>query len=121
MTSHARAKRAIIDPASVKIIGIGGAGASFLEQLALDGLDSAGLLLLSADARVLGACVAPEKIQLGEKLLKGLGAGGDSELGKNAVLEVESSLRRSLEGQKVVIICVGLGGGTGSGAAPIVA
>ena len=121
MTSHPRAQRPIVDPSSVKIVGIGGAGANFLERLALDGIDSAGLLLLSADARVLGACVAPEKIQLGEKLLKGLGAGGDSELGKKAALEVEPALRRSFEGQQFVFICVGLGGGTGSGAAPQVA
>lgn len=121
MISHPRAKPPIVDPTAVKILGIGGAGANFLERLALDGIDSAGLLLLSADARVLGACVAPEKIQLGETLLKGLGTGGDSELGKKALLEVESSLRRSLDGQKFVVICAGLGGGTGSGAAPMAA
>jgi len=121
MISHPRAKHPIVDPSSVKIVGIGGAGANFLERLALDGIDSAGLLLLSADARVLGACVAPEKIQLGENLLKGLGAGGDSELGEKAVLEAELSLRRSMDGHEFVFICAGLGGGTGSGAAPQVA
>lgn len=121
MISHPRAKPPIVDPTAVKIVGIGGAGANFIERLALDGIDSAGLLLLSADARVLATCVAPEKIQLGENLLKGLGAGGDSELGKKALLEVESSLRRSLDGHQFVFICAGLGGGTGSGAAPQIA
>ncbi len=118
MISHSRANRPIVDPASVKIIGLGGAGANLLEQVALDGMDAAGLLLLNADARVLGACVVPEKIQLGESLLKGLGAGGDPELGEKALLEAEPALRRSIEGHEVVFICVGLGGGTGSGAAP---
>lgn len=121
MISHSRANRPIVDPASVKIIGIGGAGANLLERVALDGMDAAGLLLLSADARVLGACVVPEKIQLGESLLKGLGAGGDPELGEKALLEAEPSLRRSIDGHEFVFICVGLGGGTGSGAAPAVA
>jgi cell division protein FtsZ len=121
MISHSRANRPIVDPASVKIIGIGGAGANLIERVALEGMDAAGLLLLSADARVLGACVAPEKIQLGESLLKGLGAGGDPELGEKALLEAEPALRRSIEGHEFVFICVGLGGGTGSGAAPTVA
>ena len=121
MISHSRANRPIVDPASVKIIGIGGAGANLIDRVALEGMDAAGLLLLSADARVLGACVAPEKIQLGESLLKGLGAGGDPELGEKALLEAESSLRRSIDGHEFVFICVGLGGGTGSGAAPTVA
>ena len=121
MISHSRANRPIVDPASVKIIGIGGAGANLLERVALDGMDAAGLLLLSADARVLGACVVPEKIQLGESLLKGLGAGGDPELGEKALLEAEPALRRSIDGHEFVFICVGLGGGTGSGAAPAVA
>jgi cell division protein FtsZ len=121
MISHSRASRPIVDPSSVKIIGIGGAGANHIERVALDGMDAAGLLLLSADARVLGACVAPEKIQLGESLLKGLGAGGDPELGEKALLEAEPALRRSIDGHEFVFICVGLGGGTGSGAAPAVA
>ena len=121
MISHSRANRPIVDPASVKIIGLGGAGANLLEQVALDGMDAAGLLLLNADARVLGACVVPEKIQLGESLLKGLGAGGDPELGEKALLEAEPALRRSIDGHEFVFICVGLGGGTGSGAAPAVA
>lgn len=121
MISHSRANRPIVDPASVKIIGIGGAGANLIERVALEGMDAAGLLLLSADARVLGACVAPEKIQLGESLLKGLGAGGDPELGEKALLEAEPALRRSIDGHEFVFICVGLGGGTGSGAAPTVA
>lgn len=121
MISHSRASRQIIDPASVKVIGIGGAGGNLLERIALDGMDAAGLLLLHADARVLASCVTPEKIHLGKSLLKGLGAGGDPELGQKAALEVEADLRRAMKGQQVIFVCVGLGGGTGSGAAPVAA
>jgi cell division protein FtsZ len=121
MISHSRASRQIIDPASVKVIGIGGAGGNLLERIALDGMDAAGLLLLHADARVLASCVTPEKIHLGKSLLKGLGAGGDPELGEKAALEVEADLRRAMKGQQVIFVCVGLGGGTGSGAAPVAA
>lgn len=121
MISHPRASHPIVDPASVKVIGIGGAGGNLLERIALDGMDAAGLLLLHADARVLASCVTPEKIHLGKSLLKGLGAGGDPELGEKAAIEVEADLRRVLKGQQVVFLCVGLGGGTGSGAAPVVA
>lgn len=121
MISHSRASRQIIDPASVKVIGIGGAGGNLLERIALDGMDAASLLLLHADARVLESCVIPEKIHLGKSLLKGLGAGGDPELGEKAALEVEADLRRAMKGQQVIFVCVGLGGGTGSGAAPVAA
>ncbi len=121
MISHPRINRQIIDASSIKMIGIGGAGATLLERIALDGADEMGLLLLNADIRVLNACVAPEKIQLGKNLLKGLGAGGDPDLGKKAALESELSLRNAIKGQQVVFLSVGLGGGTGSGAAPIVA
>lgn len=121
MISHPRVSRQIVDPASVKVIGIGGAGGNLLERIALDGMDAANLLLLHADARVLASCVTPEKIHLGKAMLKGLGAGGDPELGEKAALEVEDALRSAMKGQQIIFLCVGLGGGTGSGAAPVVA
>ena len=121
MISHPRVSRQIVDPLSVKVIGIGGAGGNLLERIALDGMDAASLLLLHADARVLASCVTPEKIHLGKAMLKGLGAGGDPELGEKAALEVEDALRGAMKGQQIIFLCVGLGGGTGSGAAPVVA
>ncbi|MGE9268252.1 MAG: cell division protein FtsZ [Verrucomicrobiales bacterium] len=109
-----------IPESSVKIVGLGGAGANMLDRVALDGLEGAELLALNTDVRTLASSVAAEKVQLGRNLTKGLGAGGDPELGERAVQEAEEEVMKALEGRKIVFICVGLGGGTGSGAAPIV-
>jgi len=78
------------------------------------------LLALNTDIRTLGSCLAREKIQLGVNLTKGLGTGGDPELGHQAVLEAEDAIRAAVKGRRIVFLCTGLGGGTGSGAAPIV-
>lgn len=110
----------MIPTSAVKIVGLGGAGANMLERIALDGLDGAELLALNTDIRTLAGCIAREKIQLGVNLTKGLGAGGDPELGHQAVLEAEDQIRASIKGRRIVFLCTGLGGGTGSGAAPIV-
>lgn len=120
MIPYSRDHTKTIPPASVKIIGLGGAGANMLERMALDGMEGTELLALNTDMRTLGACIAKEKIQLGANLTKGLGAGGDPELGHKAILEAEEEIRASLKDHKIVFICAGLGGGTGSGAAPIV-
>lgn len=110
-----------IPTSSVKILGLGGAGANMLDRVALDGLEGAELLALNTDIRTLSGSVASERIQLGRNLTKGLGTGGDPELGHQAILEAEDEVRAALKGRKIVFICVGLGGGTGSGAAPIAA
>ena len=91
-----------------------------LERIALDSMEGAELLALNTDLRTLGSCLAKEKIQLGTNLTKGLGTGGDPELGQQAMLEAEEEVRKALKGQRIVFLCTGLGGGTGSGAAPIV-
>ncbi len=119
MISYSREQQNTIPTSSVKIIGLGGAGANMLERVALDGLDGAELLALNTDIRTLSGCVASEKIQLGRNLTKGLGAGGDPELGQQAMLESEAEVRAAVKGRSIVFICAGLGGGTGSGAAPI--
>lgn len=109
-----------IPSSSVKIVGLGGAGTNMLDRVVLDGMDGAEMLAINTDIRTLSGSVARDRIQLGRNLTKGLGAGGDPELGQQAVLEAESEVRASLKGRKIVFLCVGLGGGTGSGAAPIV-
>ena len=120
MIPYTRDPQQTIPTSAVKIVGLGGAGANMLERIALDGLDGAELLALNTDVRTLTACLAREKIQLGVNLTKGLGAGGDPELGHQAVLEAEDQIRASIKGRRIVFLCTGLGGGTGSGAAPIV-
>jgi cell division protein FtsZ len=116
-----RDSRESIPTSAVKIIGLGGAGANMLERIALDSMEGAELLALNTDLRTLASCLAKDKIQLGITLTKGLGTGGDPELGQQAMLEAENAVRAALTGQRIVFLCVGLGGGTGSGAAPIVA
>lgn len=120
MIPYTRDPAKTVPPSSVKIIGLGGAGSNMLERIALDGMEGTELCALNTDIRTLGACIATEKIQLGKELTKGLGAGGDPGLGSKAVLEAEEEIRASLKDHQIVFVCAGLGGGTGSGAAPIV-
>ncbi len=120
MIPYSRDPQHVIPTSSVKIIGLGGAGTNMLERIALDSMDGASLLALNTDIRTLDPCLAGEKIQLGKTLTKGLGTGGDPELGQLAVQEAESAIREAIKGQRIVFICTGLGGGTGSGAAPFV-
>ncbi len=120
MIPYIRDPHQTVPTSAVKIIGLGGAGANMLERIALDGMEGAELLALNTDLRTLTACLAREKIQLGVNLTKGLGAGGDPELGHQAILESEEQLRAAIKGRRIIFLCTGLGGGTGSGAAPIV-
>lgn len=109
-----------IPSSQVKIIGLGGAGANMLDRVALDGMDGAEMLALNADVRTLSGSVASERIQLGRNLTKGLGSGGDPDLGKKVTQEAETEIRMAIKGRKIIFLCVGLGGGTGSGGAPII-
>lgn len=109
-----------IPSSQVKIIGLGGAGANMLDRVALDGMDGAEMLALNADVRTLTGSVASERIQLGRNLTKGLGTGGDPDLGKKVTQEAEAEIRMAIKGRKIIFLCVGLGGGTGSGGAPII-
>jgi len=105
----------------IKIIGLGGAGSNALDRIKLDGLAGAELVAINTDLQALTGSVAEEKVQLGRAVTRGLGAGGDPEIGYAAAEESVEELRAAIEGAKIVILCVGLGGGTGSGAARIVA
>jgi cell division protein FtsZ len=102
----------------VKVIGVGGAGANVLDRMALEGSDDARLLTLNTDVRALTTSVSSDKIQLGATLLKGMGTGGDPSLGRQAALEAVDEIREAVRGNGMLFLCVGLGGGTGSGAAP---
>jgi cell division protein FtsZ len=120
MIEFPRDSQNTIPSSSVKIVGLGGAGTNMLDRVVLDGMDGAEMLAINTDIRTLSGSVARDRIQLGRNLTKGLGSGGDPELGQQAVLEAETEVRAALKGRKIVFLCVGLGGGTGSGAAPIV-
>lgn len=120
MISYDRDPQQTIPESSVKIVGLGGAGANMLDRTALDGLSGAEMLCVNTDMRTLTSSVASEKIQIGRNLTKGLGAGGDPDVGLKAAQESEQEIRDAFRDRKMVFLCVGLGGGTGSGAAPLI-
>jgi cell division protein FtsZ len=103
------------------IVGIGGAGSNVLDRITLDRTVEAQLVCMHTDIRVLGHAMAPTKIQLGAELMRGVGAGGDPDLGREAAMFSRDEIRNAIEGHDIVFICAGLGGGTGSGAAPVIA
>jgi len=105
----------------VKVVSVGGAGLNALDRVVLDGLEKAGVVAINTDVQSLTSSVAPHKVQLGRTVTRGLGAGGDPELGYQAAVESTEEIREALSDANVIFICAGLGGGTGSGAAPCVA
>lgn len=106
---------------SIKVIGAGGAGSNVLDRMMLDGLDKADLIAANTDVQSLASSVAGCKVQLGRGVTRGLGAGGDPELGYNAAAEAAEELRTAFGDARMIFLCAGLGGGTGSGAAPVIA
>jgi cell division protein FtsZ len=109
------------EPIHVKVVGVGGAGSNILDRVMLDGIEAADLVAINTDVQSLTASVAAHKVQLGRNLTRGLGSGGDPELGYAAAEEATDEIRSVLQGGTVIFLCTGLGGGTGSGAAPLVA
>src|SRR5213082_3283208 len=105
----------------VKVVSVGGAGLNALDRVVLDGLEKAGVVAINTDVQSLTSSVAPHKVQLGRTVTRGLGAGGDPELGYQAAVESSDEIREALSDANMIFICAGLGGGTGSGAAPYVA
>ena len=103
------------------IVGVGGAGSNVVDRITLDRIVDATLVCAHTDVRVLGHSMAPVKIQLGAELMKGIGAGGDPDLGREAALFSRDQIRHSVENHDIIFISAGLGGGTGSGAAPVIA
>ena len=105
----------------IKVVGVGGAGSNALDRVLLDGLERADLIAINTDVQSLASSVAAHKVQLGRSVTRGLGAGGDPELGYQSAVESADEIRQALVDARMVFICAGLGGGTGSGAAPFVA
>lgn len=103
------------------IVGVGGAGSNVVDRITLDRIVDSTLVCMHTDVRVLGHSMAPVKVQLGAELMKGIGAGGDPDLGREAGLFSRDQIRQSVDGHDIVFISAGLGGGTGSGAAPVIA
>ncbi|HEV2045848.1 MAG TPA: cell division protein FtsZ [Chthoniobacterales bacterium] len=105
----------------IKVVGVGGAGSNALDRIVLDGLERADLVAINTDVQSLASSVAAHKVQIGRAVTRGLGTGGDPELGYQAAIESADEIRQALVDARLIFICAGLGGGTGSGAAPVVA
>jgi len=109
-------------PASpIRVLGIGGAGCRVVKRLQSGDLGAASLVAMNTDAAALQDCGVNHRIQLGARLTRGLGAGGDPEIGRAAVEEASDAIREACRGADLVFIITGLGGGTGTGVAPIAA
>jgi len=109
------------EPIPIKVVGVGSAGSNALDRVLLDGMDKADLIAINTDVQSLASSVAARKVQLGRSSTHGLGTGGDPELGYQAAIESADEIRQAIAGARMIFICAGLGGGTGSGAGPIVA
>lgn len=107
--------------ARIKVIGIGGSGGNAVNHMIEARIEGVEFLVANTDLQALKRSQAPVKLQLGAKLTKGLGAGANPEIGRDAALEDTEKIIESLEGADMVFVTVGLGGGTGTGAAPIIA
>src|SRR5213596_4392100 len=105
----------------VKVVSVGGAGLNALDRIVLDGLEKASVVAINTDVQSLTSSVAAHKVQLGRTMTRGLGTGGDPELGYDAAVESVDEIREALADARMIFICTGLGGGTGSGAAPYIA
>ena len=107
--------------AKIKVIGLGGGGGNAVSRMISAQFTGVDFIVANTDLQALRASPAPVKIQLGSKLTQGLGAGSNPEVGRNAALEDPETITRLLEGADMVFITAGLGGGTGTGSAPVVA
>jgi len=107
--------------ARIKVIGIGGGGSNAVNRMVQTGLDGVEFIVANTDLQALRSSGAPVKLQIGSKLTKGLGAGADPNVGRQAALEDTEKIIQALDGADMVFVTTGLGGGTGTGAAPVIA
>ena len=107
--------------AVIKVIGVGGGGGNAVEHMLTADLDGVDFINANTDAQMLARSAAPTVLQLGEGITKGLGAGADPEVGRQAAIEDRDRIGAAIEGADMVFITAGMGGGTGTGAAPVIA
>jgi cell division protein FtsZ len=107
--------------ARIKVVGVGGGGSNAVNRMIAEGIQGVEFISVNTDAQALQLSNAPTRVRIGDKLTRGLGAGGNPEVGKKAAEESAEELYNVLKGADMVFVTAGLGGGTGTGAAPIVA
>ncbi|MCU1227577.1 MAG: ftsZ [Acidobacteria bacterium] len=108
-------------PAKIKVVGVGGGGGNAVNRMIQAGIKGVEFLVANTDVQAMRHSLAPTKLQIGGKLTKGLGAGANPEVGKQAALEDTDRILEALSGADMIFITTGMGGGTGTGAAPIIA
>ena len=109
------------DFASIKVVGVGGAGTNAVNRMVEAGLKGVDFIAVNTDKQALALSKAPAKIQIGEKVTKGLGAGAKPQVGQQAAEESREELAQAIKGADLVFVTCGMGGGTGTGAAPVIA
>jgi cell division protein FtsZ len=107
--------------ARIKVIGVGGGGSNAVNRMVQAGFEGVEFVVANTDVQALRANAAPVKLQIGSKLTKGLGAGADPNVGRSAALEDTDKIIQALDGADMIFVTTGLGGGTGTGAAPVIA
>jgi len=117
----ANAERDLRRYAAIKVVGVGGGGSNAVNRMISAGLRGVEFIAINTDAQALALSNADKKIHIGGKLTRGLGAGGDPEIGRQAAEETREEITEMLEGADMVFVTAGMGGGTGTGGAPIVA
>jgi cell division protein FtsZ len=105
----------------IKVIGVGGGGCNAVARMVAEGLEGVEFFAMNTDSQALAACNVPNKLQLGAKITNGLGAGANPEIGRQAALENTDRIVELLQGSDMVFVTAGMGGGTGTGAAPVIA
>ena len=108
-------------PAVIKVVGVGGAGTNAINRMLEAGLESVEFIAINTDTQALAMCDAHHKLRIGKDLTKGLGGGSDPKVGRDAALAAYDEIKNMLKGSDLVFVTAGMGGGTGTGAAPVVA
>jgi cell division protein FtsZ len=107
--------------ATIKVVGVGGGGSNAVNRMIEAGVTGVEFIVMNTDVQALDLSLAPTRLQIGEALTKGLGVGGNPDVGRNAAEESRQDIKKLLEGSDMVFITAGMGGGTGTGSAPVVA
>ncbi|MCB9102177.1 MAG: cell division protein FtsZ, partial [Anaerolineales bacterium] len=107
--------------AQIKVVGVGGGGSNAVNRMIAEGLRGVDFIAVNTDAQALLMSDAPQRIRIGDKLTRGLGAGGNPEVGKKAAEESSDDLEEVIAGADMIFVTCGMGGGTGTGAAPVIA
>lgn len=107
--------------ANIKVVGVGGGGQNAVNRMIEEGIQGVEFISVNTDAQALMLSDAPQRIRIGDKLTKGLGSGGNPEIGQRAAEESREEIKELLEGADMIFVTAGMGGGTGSGASPVIA